>query len=84
MKRTKFPSLCGFCCLYRFDLERKRLSLEKKIYVSATGYSLIDAKLCHPGFQSGERVFKPARTLYLAMRALQAAEKLMFCIRARL
>jgi len=28
--RTKSPSLCGACCLYRFDLERERLSLEKK------------------------------------------------------
>jgi hypothetical protein len=32
--------------------------------------------LCSPGLQSGERVFKPARTRYISFGALQAAEKL--------
>ena len=85
--RTKSPSLCGVCCLYRFDLERKRLSLEKFMSQPRAAEKLmfcirLQFDRCQavpirasPDFSPGERVFKPARTLYLAMRALQAAKK---------
>jgi hypothetical protein len=39
-------------------------------------HSSIRAKLCQPRtFKSGERVFKPARTLYLAMTGLYRLRK---------